>query len=142
MVVCPKENPLTRQTLDGDAWLICEHFWFTWKGEGHEPIERHIYPEDGFVTDGLSIPRFYRWRFSPSGKGFRAAIGHDLLYREGIVPRDVCDRVFRDGLEFCGVGAWQRNIMYFTLRVGGGVAYGKSRRQRQAEKDAREREEA
>lgn len=136
MFACPAHNPATRQVLEGDAWELLEPFWFSWAGDGHPMIHETV--PCGFITDGLSIPRFYRWRFSASGKGFRAAICHDYLYRTATVPRDVCDRVFRDGLEHCGVNVWERNVMYYTLRIGGGVAYGKSRRQRQAEADERQ----
>jgi hypothetical protein len=139
MFACPNP-PIVYPLPEGDAWELREPFWFSWVGEDH-PMIHGVVP-CGFVTDGLSIPRFYRWRFSPTGRGFRAALAHDWMYRMGEYPQAVCDRVFRDGLQFCGVGAWERNLMFLTLRVGGGVAYGKSRRQRQAEKDAREREEA
>jgi hypothetical protein len=138
MFACPNP-PIVYPLPTGDAWELREPFWFSWAGEGHPMIHETV--PFGFVTDGLSIPRFYRWRFSPTGRGFRAALAHDYLYRTGIVPRDVADRVFRDGLAFCGVGAWERGLMWATLRVVGGVAYGKSRRQRQAEKDARERKD-
>jgi hypothetical protein len=136
MFACPPCNPATRQRLEGDAWELLEPFWFSWRGEGHAPIFEAI--PCGFVTDGLSIPWFYRWRFSPTGRGFRAAICHDWQYRNATVPRRVCDRVFRDGLKFCGVNWWDRNVMYAVLVIGGGVAYGKSLRQRQAEKRERE----
>lgn len=140
MFACPPRNPATRQLLEGDAWELLEPFWFSWRGEGHAPIFETL--PCGFVSDGLSIPRFYRFRFSPSGRGFRAALAHDFLYRHAVVPRAVCDRVFRDGLEYCGVNWWERNVMYAALKLGGGFAYGKSRPQRQAEKAERERDEA
>ena len=136
MFACPPCNPATRQRLEGDAWELLEPFWFSWRGEKHAPIFETI--PVGFVTDGLSIPRFYRWRFSASGKGFRAAICHDWLYRQATVPRGVCDQVFREGLEFCGVSWWERNVMWLTLKLGGGFAYGKSRERRQQEKRERE----
>jgi hypothetical protein len=135
MFACPPRNPATRQLLEGDAWKLLEPFWFSWRGDCHPPIFETV--PCHFITDGLSIPRLYRWRFSASGPGFRAAIAHDWLYRQAIVPRHVCDQVFRDGLEFCGVGWWERNVMWATLKVGGGIAYGKSRRRRLDEAEAR-----
>lgn len=139
MFACPNP-PIVYPLPEGDAWELREPFWFSWRGEGHGPIFETV--PCGFVTDGLSIPRFYRWRFSASGRGFRAAIAHDFLYRHAVVPRSVCDRVFRDGLQFCGVNVWERNVMYLTLKLGGGFAYGKSLEQRRAEKVERERKEA
>lgn len=136
MFACPPRNPATRQLLEGDAWELLEPFWFSWRGEGHAPIFETI--PCHFVTDGLSIPRLYRWRFSATGRGFRAAVCHDWLYRNANVPRSVCDRVFRDGLAFCGVSWYERNLMWLTLVIGGGVAYGKSLRQRQQDKRERE----
>jgi hypothetical protein len=41
------------------------------------------------------------------------------------VPRDVCDRMFKDGLEFCGEGAWNRTVIHAALRIGGWTSYGK-----------------
>jgi hypothetical protein len=138
MFACPPRNPATRQQLEGDAWELLEPFWFLWAGADHPKVFQVV--PVGFITDGLSIPRFYRWRFSATGKGFRAAIAHDFLYRQALVPRAVCDQIFRDGLKFCGVNVWERNVMWATLKVGGGFAYGKSLAQRRAEKAERERE--
>lgn len=123
MFACPEQNPATRLLPQGDEWVLLEPFWFTWVGQG-ETIHRHI--PAGFVTDGASIPRFYRWRFSPTGKGFRAAVAHDWLYREAVVPRGVCDQVFRDGLAFCGENGWNQRVIHAALRIGGWTSYGKN----------------
>jgi hypothetical protein len=139
MFACPNP-PIVYPLPEGDKWELRESFWVSWVGDGHPMIHETV--PCGFVTDGLSIPRFYRWRFSPSGPGFRAALAHDFLYRRADVPRAICDQVFRDGLAFCGVSWWERNVMWATLKIGGGVAYGKSLRQRQAEAEARGDREA
>lgn len=117
-------NPWVREldTCDG-RWITGQAWWFSWRGEQHEPIERDI--PAGFVTDWASIPRFYRWRFSPTGKHSRAALAHDFLYREAIVPRAVCDQVFLDAMEALGVGWWSRHVMHKAVRLGGWASYGK-----------------
>lgn len=40
---------------------------------------QHITVPTGFITDGASIPWFLRWRFSPTGRYFGAAIIHDYI---------------------------------------------------------------
>ena len=79
----------------------------------------------GFVTDGASIPKFYRWRFSRLGKYVRAAVVHDWLYRMGGegLTRKQCDQVFLVLMRQDGVGDWASKVMYRAVRVGGRGSY-------------------
>lgn len=118
------DPPLVRPLPEGDKWKLEEPFWFIWT-DGEKVVKRIV--PIGFVTDGLSIPRFYRGRFSPNGKAFRAAIAHDYLYRECPFrePRALCDQVLNDGAQFCGEGWWNRNMLHKAVRIGGWVPYGR-----------------
>lgn len=55
--------------------------------------------DEGFITDGASVPRFaFVWLIA-GGKGLRAAILHDWLYKHAMrlkqaESRDECDNVF------------------------------------------------
>jgi hypothetical protein len=114
----------TRLLPDGDKWLLINEWWFSWSGEKGDV--HVVIPPSTFVTDFASIPRFYRWRFSPTGKCAPAALAHDYLYRQAELPRDVCDQVFLDGMKACGVGWWDRHVMHKAVRIGGWAAYGKA----------------
>ena len=75
----------------------------------------------GFICDGASVPRFF-WRFL--GHPFdryhlRAGVRHDHRYAMGIVPRRICDRLYRDDLKADGLGFIKRNLEYFGVRVFG-----------------------
>lgn len=117
--------PLVRPLEEGDKWKLEEDFAFSWtSADGTLTVERLV--PKGFITDGLSIPRVFRGRFSPTGKAFRAAIAHDWLYREcPPLPRDICDAVFLDGMEFCEEGWWNRNVMHKAVRAFGWFKYGR-----------------
>lgn len=86
----------------------------------------YVIPRD-FVTDGASIPRFWRWRLSPWGKWIRAAVVHDWLYRttrHGL-SRKRADMIFREMMRQDGVGWWNRNLMYRAVRLGGWMGWSK-----------------
>jgi hypothetical protein len=119
------DHPLVRPHPDGDRFILAEPFWFRWESkDGTRVIERTLEP--GFVTDGLSVPKFYRARFSPFGRAFRAAIAHDALYREcPPEPRGDCDQVFLEGMRFCGESLWNRNVMHKMVRAFGWARHGR-----------------
>lgn len=117
-------NPIVELLPEGDRWKLRAPWWFTWKRDG---LEIHEFLPTGFETDFASIPRIYRWRFSPTGKQAPSALAHDFLYRQAMQPRDVCDQVFLDGMEACGVGWWDRHVMHKAVRLFGGLAYGRQR---------------
>lgn len=80
----------------------------------------------GFTTDGASIPRWGQlltgWEpWEPPQRW--AAIVHDWLYCWRGASREYSDLVFREVLRSEGANWWQREIMYFAVRVGGRSAY-------------------
>jgi hypothetical protein len=117
-------NPIVELLPEGDRWRLAFPWWFVW-ARGGQRVE-HLLPTH-FETDFASIPRLYRWRFSPTGKAAPAALAHDFMYRAAEHPRSVCDQVFLDGMESCGVGWWDRHVMHKAVRLGGWAAYGKER---------------
>lgn len=77
----------------------------------------------GMVSDGPSVPRapLLYWLFGHKGK--RAAVIHDWLYRCALLPRDVCDSIFREALMDSGK-LWVTSAgMYLGVRVGGWPSY-------------------
>jgi hypothetical protein len=122
-------NPHVELLLpDGDRWRLLRDWWFVWVGDDGLRIERTI--KAGMETDFGSIPRIYRWRFSPTGKASPAFLAHDELYAEGVERRDICDRVMLEAMEVCKVNWWDRRVMWSAVRLAGRFAYGKRRHER------------
>ena len=77
----------------------------------------------GFVSDGPSVPRtpILFWLFGHVGK--RAAVIHDFLYRNALVPRDVADDIFKEALLVTNKGRFKAFWMHAGVRVGGWNSY-------------------
>jgi Protein of unknown function (DUF1353) len=85
----------------------------------------------GFITDYASIPQVLHSVLPPRGKGNRANIVHDYLYR--YAPRDprtgasvtqaTADRIKLEGDAILGERWTRRWAMYVGLRVGGWVTW-------------------
>jgi hypothetical protein len=75
---------------------------------------------EGFLTDLASIPQFFLWAVSPTGRHGHAAILHDWLYWDQKVPREVADLVFETAMAELEVSAPVRKAMWAAVRVGGG----------------------
>ena len=76
-----------------------------------------------FKTDLASIPRLFWNILPPFGKYSAAAVIHDFLYRTHAQPRAVADAVLLEAMEACKVSAWQRNVIYYAVRLFGWAAY-------------------
>lgn len=69
----------------------------------------------GFITDGASIAWFLRWRFSPTGKYFGAAIVHDyVLIREK--DWDRANKEFELEMEALKVSRFDRVVMVTAVK--------------------------
>lgn len=77
----------------------------------------------GFVTDFASVPRLplAYWLFG--GMADEAAVIHDWTYSRQVFPRDVCDAIFLEAMEACGLSAFHRRSMWFGVRIFGGPRY-------------------
>jgi len=91
-------------------------------------LDGHLYViPAGFVTDGKSIPFWYRWRFRQLGEGLRAAIIHDWIYRAASVqiPRQVADWCFLEGQKIDRASHYESWLQYVAVRTGGWASYQK-----------------
>ena len=79
----------------------------------------------GFVWDGASIPRlFWSTTYSPyHPKVLRPGLVHDYLYRHKLLHRKNADKLFKDLLKKNGVSLYQRNKIYYAVRMFGGKYY-------------------
>lgn len=69
----------------------------------------------GFVTDGASVPVMWRWRFSPTGQYFGAAIVHDyLLVQTG--SWEVANKEFDAELKALKVSNFERIVLMASVR--------------------------
>jgi len=87
----------------------------------------HVVPA-GFVSDFATIPRIF-WRLLPPwGRYSPAAVIHDWLYRVNGVTRKQADVLFLRHMAALKTPWWQRMAIYYGVRAGGWVLWGRYRR--------------
>ncbi len=91
----------------------------------------------GFVSDLANIPRIFWWFVAPWGKIASAAIVHDRLYHTGELSRQEADLVFLDLMLRLNVPWYQRELVYWSVRIGGRAAWKRSRKVQKDEEAAK-----
>jgi hypothetical protein len=81
----------------------------------------------GFELDFASIPRPLWWLWPKVGRYARAALVHDVLYRQGNVKRVQADALFLSIMEDDGVKLRDRWPLYTAVRLFGWIAWLKLR---------------
>ncbi|MEM9705152.1 MAG: DUF1353 domain-containing protein [Pseudomonadota bacterium] len=98
-----------------------------------------------YETDFASIPSGVRWLISPFGRHAEAAVIHDWLYATGRpgskLGRLHADQIFREAMKYLGVSFALRQIMYISVRIGGGKAFGRDDELRFRNLDTLDKEE-
>ena len=83
-------------------------------------------------TDFASVPKFARWFVGKIGPHLEIAVVHDYMYMAwqdlgnyGAKPIDrlFADRLMLAGMKSAGVPNYKRQIIYWCLRLFGGLAY-------------------
>lgn len=116
------EKPLRLTYIDGRDWEVYEAFTYTTTVTGQPTT---IVVPAGTPVDFASIPRFF-WRvLPPVGKYGKAAVVHDAIYRDPLMPftREQADQIFLDGMADLGVPWPTRKVMYRAVRMFGGRSY-------------------
>ncbi len=75
-----------------------------------------------FVSDGMSVPRFF-WRFigpPVDGRTMSASIAHDWLYSCQVIPRAAADKWYRRMLVAAGYPRRKAWIAWAAIRLFGG----------------------
>ena len=87
---------------------------------GSEDSGEVITIEEGFITDGASIPKF-AWSVigGPMGKYAAAAVVHDYLYKVQSYTRKKADLIFYEAMQVLKVPFWKRWLMHKAVRVAG-----------------------
>ena len=116
-------------------WLLSTRNWVLNKDWEYEINGvRYVIPA-GFQFDGASIPKFLRTFFSPVGVLLMGGLVHDYMYKYTICkPKDdkvamlvvdqkKADQIFRD-INIVVNGFYAMNYLaYWSLRIGGFVAW-------------------
>jgi len=118
------KTPLDVRVVDGGKrFMLLHQFTYRWKYRGLTVV---ISVPVGFVTDFASIPRIFRIIIPKLGRWNKAAVLHDFIYQIGhSITRKMADRCFLGAMRDLGVAKWQRNLMYWAVRVGGWMAWRK-----------------
>ena len=92
----------------------------------------------GFISDGNSVPWFFRRIIPTYGRNTLAGIVHDWLYAEPFIyglagqtikiDRKFADRVRLDICVKCSVPWYQRILSYLGLRIGGWFSWRRHRK--------------
>ena len=117
-------------------WLLSTRNWEITK-DWHYNINgvEYVIPA-GFTFDGASIPKFLRTFFSPVGVLLIGGLVHDYMYKYAackpaaakkgsllIVDQKKADQIFRDiNIEVNGF-YFMNYLAYWSLRIGGWVAW-------------------
>ena len=90
--------------------------------------ERIITVPEGFETNLASVPRVPFAYVAWGDRAHREAVLHDYLYSIGAVPdlpREECDKLFRQAMISRGNPWWIYQPMYWGVRLGGWTGYKK-----------------
>lgn len=68
-----------------------------------------------YETDYASVPRFPGAYWLTGNTAHRAAVLHDWLISEGIVPRPVADDLFLEAMLATGVPRWRARLMHAAV---------------------------
>ena len=112
--------PILMPFADMDNFAVYKPIHWTPPADASANLPRTVTVPTGFVTDLASIPAYFWWVISPTGRHGHAAILHDWLYWEQGVPRAVADRVFEVAMAELDVDLPVRKAMWAAVRVGGG----------------------
>lgn len=109
----------------------------TEKGDTFRLENDYIYQVDdliikvpkGFESDLASTPQIFKNILNSYGKNYtRAAIVHDYLYSKNCtlnISRKKADEIFLAIMKERGVGVFKRNLMYYSVRLFGGLHFKK-----------------
>ena len=78
--------------------------------------------QEGFLTDGASIPRWFWTIFSSTGKAFYGGVAHDHGYSRAskATDRKMVDLDLYDACRECGIGVMKASMIYRAVRMFGG----------------------
>ena len=128
-------------------WLTGTRHWMVAQDWSYEINGEYYVIPAGFTFDGASIPKFLHTWLSPTGVLLMGGLVHDYMYKyaackpseEGaplmLVNQKDSDRIFRDiNIEVNGFYT-MNHLAYWSLRLGGFVAWNGHRKRNAKVKD-------
>ena len=109
------QTPLDVRYVDGDTWIVLLEFVYV-----SPRITIHV--PAGFETDFASIPRLlWRWMPRTDKRIGKPSIIHDYIYRSPSIDftRQQADHELREAMACVGANAFDRNLVYAAVRIGG-----------------------
>ena len=121
-------------------WLLGVRHWEIAKDFEYELNGENFVIPAGFKFDGASIPKFLHTFLSPVGVLLMGGLVHDYAYKYetllkknkkdtmGVITQKTADAIFRDiNIEINGFYLMNR-LAYYSLRLGGFMAWNKHRK--------------
>ena len=121
-------------------WLLGVRHWEIAKDFEYEINKQKYVIPAGFKFDGASIPKFLHMFLSPVGVLLMGGLVHDYAYKYetllcknkkdtmGVISQKKADQIFRDiGIEINGFYL-MNYLAYWSLRLGGFMAWNKHRK--------------
>jgi len=119
-------RPLDVRKVGKRLWEVLRSFKYR---IGSEDSSVFIRVSKSFVTDFASVPRLFWVILPPDGIYTQAAVLHDFMYSNKSMPRKRCDKIFLEAMEVLDVPKWKRKTMFRAVRMFGGFAWGKKKRE-------------
>ena len=107
--------PAVRQ-INSREWILLEDLEYHVGNPNSDDI---ILVPKGFVTDFASSPKWTWWLIPPFGRFSPAVVLHDWLYRNHFRTRKEADGIMLEAMIVMDVPVWQRNLMYWAVRMFG-----------------------
>ncbi len=110
------QQPLSTNTIDGERL-----YWSTRALTFSDHTGGAVVIKSNFLSDGLSIPKFFQSIFSKSPHYIYAGILHDYGYRADFpyaMSRKGVDKLFLHYMKEYGVGWLTRHTIYRAVRIG------------------------
>jgi hypothetical protein len=112
-------DPLVLEEIGENRWRLVHELRYD-----SAILGARVIVDVGFETDLSSIPRLPIVYWAVGGRGRKAGVVHDWLYRTHVGGRAIADRVYPEALSVSeDVPAAVRWAMWAGLRVGGWMAW-------------------
>lgn len=109
---------------DGKTWVVLGSFGYEVGRKGSGDV---IDVSEGFMTDFASIPKLFRVVVPRWGKYGNATVIHDWLYWSHERERREADDILFEAMGELSVAPWRRNLIYWAVKIFGGIAWTRNR---------------
>ena len=115
-------DKLQVETSDGRNFVLLVPFLFVRPNGEVVPVDA------GAQSDGASDPALLWPSLPPFGTYWKSAFLHDHCYRVTKLPKDVCDTIFLEAMESCGVSKVDEDVLYEGVHLFGESSFDEDRK--------------